>query len=575
LLVGFTGPVAGQEGLPPEPPRFTLADLQGEGPLGRAWLSCDLRPITFGPAFAGTIRALNFTVRGDHERIEWQTAPGAPVRTFARREAAEVAGVQLSVFDVSFPARELRRLGPMPIRFDKRLGPFRLRPSTIAKAPVVRIDDRVQYSSHVVNIVAGDDCYPGAGCEGNFHEVLPRGDRIFDPSEVARIFYEHFTDSYEQLALVSERVHSSPDSGASGLGAYSDVEGINWAGYDWRSYWSGSEVLLGAIAHLRVGLMSNWVSLHESGHQWGFRWDLFDVAGVEAPNAPACDSPGHAPLMADRVSLMSHCLNVNDDRYPNLRIARRGDEWVLAAPERPLTYHPLQLYAMGLLSRDEVPSIWLRLRQDRPRPMRPGTRVPGEFVEVTMDDIIARYGERSGPAVPSILRRAYIVVSPQRLMSARDLSWFNFFARRLSDPDVTGIEDLDLTPSTEFATLGLVDLRTEIRPRTQPQVAGEFAVSYPKVGRGDLVGLRLDRPLGTRYQVGRAYVVAGRVKVDGSHSEVRIRLGSREFSGEIGADRRFAVTIAADAEDRGPQVMSIALGRPYRLIGHVAPVQVE
>lgn len=574
LASGFVSPVAGQEDPPPEPPRFTMASLQGTGSLGRAWLSCDLRPVTFGPAFSGMIKALNFTVVGDYEEIEWQTVPGSAVRRFVRKQAPVVAGLQLSVFDISFPARELRQLGPMPIRFDDRPWPFRLHASTIAKAPVVRINDRVQYSSHVVNIVAGDDCFPGAGCVGNLHEVLPPGDRIYDFFEVTRLFYEHFSDSYEQLAFVSERIHRTPASGAAALAAYSDVEGINAPIYDWRSYWSGSEVLLGAIAYLRVGLMSNWLSLHETGHQWGFRWDLFDVAGVDAPSSPACDGPGHAPLLADRVTVMSYCLNVNDNRYPNLRIVRQGEDWVFAAPERPITYHPLQLYAMGLLPKEEVPPLWLRLRQDRPRPMRPGTRVTGEFVEVTIDDIVARYGERSGSPAPSVLRRAIIVVSPERLLSARDLSWFNFFARRISDPDVTGIEDLNLTPSMEIATMGRVDLRTEIRPREHRQLAGEFAVSYPRVGRGDLLGLRFDKPMGTRYRVGRTYVVAGRVKL-GGHKEVRIRLGSAEFTDEVGADRRFAVTIRPHARDRGPQVMTIALGRPARLIGHVAPVQVE
>ena len=42
--------------------------------------------------------------------------------------------------------------------------------------------------------------------------------------------------------------------------------------------------------------------------------------------------------------------------------------------------------------------------------------------------------------------------------------------------DVTGIEDLDLTPSIEVATMGRIDLRTEIRPRSHHPIAGEFPV---------------------------------------------------------------------------------------------------
>jgi hypothetical protein len=141
--------------------------------------------------------------------------------------------------------------------------------------------------------------------------------------------------------------------------------------------------------------------------------------------------------------------------------------------------------------------------------------------------------------------------------------------------DVTGIEDLDLTPSIEVATMGRIDLRTEIRPRSHHPIAGEFPVSYPRLGRRDVVGLRFDRPLGTRYVVGRSYLVAGRVEVNGPYREVRFRLGSREFVSEIGADRRFAVTIQAEASDRGPQVLTISLAKPSRVLGYVAPTQVE
>ena len=58
-----------------------------------------------------------------------------------------------------------------------------------------------------------------------------------------------------------------------------------------------------------------------------------------------------------------------------------------------------------------------------------------------------------------------------------------------------------------------------------------------------MFGLRLDQPLATRYRVGRSYVVAGRVELGGAHKRVRIRLGARDFFGEIGADRRFSVVI--------------------------------
>ena len=64
---------------------------------------------------------------------------------------------------------------------------------TLPKTRVVRINDRVQYSSHVVNIVAPYDAVLASG-------TLQAGDRVFSYSDVAVLFYEHFRDDYEELA---------------------------------------------------------------------------------------------------------------------------------------------------------------------------------------------------------------------------------------------------------------------------------------------------------------------------------------------------------------------------------------
>jgi hypothetical protein len=530
----------------------------------------DPYPATVGLGYKGKIRLENFAIVGDFPAIELAAADDAPVRTYERIATRQVDGITLSVFELEFPARELLQGEPLPIRFDcidpTCQGPtssLRPRPSTIPRTKVVRINDRVQYSSHVVNIVAPYDTTLFSG-------ILPPGDRIFNFAEVAGIFYEHFTDTYEELAFAPTRVHASPSAGAVQDRIFSDVEGIGIGPVDRRQQWGDSSTLIHANAYLRGDPFWNYLSLHETAHQWGFYFSLFDVAGIEPSGPTVClGSPSHAPLMADQPSFLSQCL------FPPSRIAQRGKKWIVSEASRPVFFHPLQLYAMGLLEPEEVPAVMLRKKQGGPRFPKVGRKMKGPYVEVTIDDVVDHYGERAGAKAPAVWRRALIVVSPERLLSKQDLRWYNFFAKRVSDPKVTGIEGVDRVPSLEIATFGSMDLRTEIRPRSQAQVRGKFDVSYPMVGRKDISGLVLRNKLGGRYLAGREYEIAGRVKNSAGHTAMTIEISDRVFSGEISANNDFSINFRLEPEDKGPQWMTIWLGDREKLLGRIAPVYVE
>jgi hypothetical protein len=531
----------------------------------------DPNPATVGMNYKGTVRLENLTILGDIPSLELAVADRAPVRTYQRVETRQVDGRTLSVFEISFPAAELLQGVPLPMRFDcfdpACQGPtsslVRLRPSTLPRTEVIRINDRVQYSSHVVNIVAPYDITLFSG-------GLQPGDRVFNFAEVAGTFYEYFSDTYEELAFIPTRVHTNPSGGAVQDRVYSDVEGIGIAPVDRRQQFGDSSVLQHANAYLRGDLLWNYLSLHETGHHWGFYFSLFDVIGKRPSGSTAClGSPSHAPLLASQPSFLSLCL------FPPARIAREGKKWRVSQAPSPVSFHPLQLYAMGLIGSEEVPPILLRKSQGGPRHPEEGRKMKGPYFEVTIDDIIAHYGERTGAVPPRIWRRANIVVSPERLLSARDLRWYNFFAKRISDPDVTGVEGVDRVPSLEIATLGSMDMRTEIRPRNHPQIDGGFEVSHPMIGRKDIAGLVLKKKLGGRYLVGKRYRIAGRVKKPAGHSQLTIGIGGSLFSGEIRPNKRFSIEIFLDEKDLGPQWMSLWLGQREKLLGRVAPVYVE
>jgi hypothetical protein len=528
----------------------------------------DIEPATIPLGRKVPVRVRNLMILGDYPQIEFSLLLGGPERLFDRLETRTIDGDLVSIYDVTFPAGDLYA-GPraLPIRFDhigrivsESTRYLRLRSSTIPKTPVVRINDRVQYSSHVVNIVVPHD-----------------GLSVFSlPGEaIAAEFYRHFTDTYEELAFVPERFYWSPRFGARHQFVYQDIEGIGIAPMDDRSNYANSGVLRDWIFYIRGDLQSNILSVHETGHNWGWFMSLFDAAGVTIEGSTECagleydGTSVHAPLAGDEHTFLSQCI------YSPLYVAKRNGALRIAEAETPMTMHPLTLYAMGFLEADEVPPMYLGAKQGAPRSTTPGTRLDEDWTEVTIEDIQRVHGERRGPVVPPVWRRAVIIVSPERLLSKTDLRWFNFYAKRISDPDVTGVESLDGVPSLEVATLGMMDVRTEIRPTSHAAVNGDFAVSYPALGKRDIKGLKLKRPLGSRYEAGRTYVVKGKVKKPGKHETIGIVIGTKVFRGEIGPKKKFSVRIELETRDRGRHWMTIGLGNFDTMLGRIAPIYVE
>ncbi|MCP4204383.1 MAG: hypothetical protein GY769_20930 [bacterium] len=553
----------------PETPEHSLRQLRADPGLNPGDpIYFDIEPATIPLGRKVPIRVRNLMILGDYPQIEFSLLPDGPERLFDRLETRTIDGDLVSVYDVTFPRGDLyagRRA--IPIRFDHigRVAPettryLRLRSSTIPRTPVVRINDRVQYSSHVVNIVVPHDGLSVFSLPGE---------------EIAAEFYRHFTDTYEELAFVPERFYWSPRFGARHQFVYQDIEGIGLATMNDRPRYANSSVLHDWIFYIRGDLQSNFLSVHETGHNWGWFMSLFDAAGVQIEGSTECagleydGTSVHAPLAGDEHTFLSQCI------YSPLYVAKRNDVLTLAEAPTPLSLHPLTLYAMGFLEADDVPRMYLGAKQGAPRSTAPGTRLDEDWTEVTIEDIQRVYGERRGPVVPAVWRRAMIVVSPERLLSKTDLRWFNFYAKRISDPDVTGVESLAGIPSLEIATLGMMDVQTEIRPRSHPRVDGDFTVSYPELGKRDILGLKLKRPLGSRYEVGRSYVLKGKVKKPGPHETISVVIGTKIFTAEIGAKKKFSVKIELEPRDRGRHWMTIGLGNLDTVLGRIAPIYVE
>jgi hypothetical protein len=112
-------------------------------------------------------------------------------------------------------------------------------------------------------------------------------------------------------------------------------------------------------------------------------------------------------------------------------VAQGGDLYKIdcAQPRigEPETYSDLELYLMGLISPQELPTLYVA--RD-PSQHRCDAIIAADAI--TIDGIVAQYGERSPTYAesPKDFRMATVVYSHERLLTPEEMAWFNHMAQR-------------------------------------------------------------------------------------------------------------------------------------------------
>jgi hypothetical protein len=194
-----------------------------------------------------------------------------------------------------------------------------------------------------------------------------------------------------------------------------------------------------------------------------------------------------------------HVRQVADDAF---EIARSG---------HPIRFHPLELYAMGLLTPDEVPELTVFEDQAQfPARPQPGTALTGSARRVSINDIMAAHGPRKGP-VPAEWRLAVVLVSRGGLASQAEMDYWNFVAARLEDPARSGTPSHDGYVSFDAATDWRVDLHTRIVPKALPAIEQAFEVDAPRFGQRDCRAVEFEEAVPSVFTVRQEVRVEGRV----------------------------------------------------------------
>ena len=502
-------------------------------------LRADQSPRFLHPTHEGPFGFTDFLVLGDHatvtfERVDADAEDDHSAETWARTGTDTVAGHLVSVFSPAWDASELhealRRYSwgvDVPWLYWGRLVVpggdagghdhvnvhLALAPSNVPDSTVIRIDDQVQYASHVVNIRDAD--FGDSRILG--------GDTALNLPEITKHFYEHFADEYEVIAVVSQAAQLAGYAGFHQI-VRNDIGGIGLGLVDDSATYGSAGVLQAVEGYPPGGWASLETVLHEQGHQYGEYTATWSRVGPAAAAATpggrsVINRLGHAPDVHTPL-LTPGAVTYGAVLRGSVRVGSDGEtDTFRIEPTEPLvTYHPLTLYRMGLLPAADLP---LAAGVPRPGAVRRGDEQrPGAG-----HGSLGRQGGGDGQRPDGGRRR------PERPRGHR-----NPPRRRLRLAERAGPAVRDERRELPGAPPGRVVRRHELEPLSELRggdrrrrrhddrhpaqvgvrggLAAAGSVRCAKVGVDALVGIELDEEFGGCLTAGTSVEVSGVLNLD-------------------------------------------------------------
>ena len=489
----------------------------------------DQNPRLIRADHAGGLSLDNFLVAGDVATLTFERPALSAVddnylvrESWQRTSTTDIEGHLVSVFNPSWDSAALwdtigwqrrgfdhphARFGTLLIprssganagedaveRFAIRL---RLAPLNVPAAQIAQIDASTQYASHVVNLVM-----PGFG-----DARLSAGDYGPELDEAAKRFYAHFSDEYASIALVPRQQHVVPYDAfhhnvrnpIAGLGALPV--------FDDSAAYGSTGVLRSVEFYPDVSFTSNASSTHAISHQWVDYWDWSGlVGGIDRAGR---DPASHTPLLYPGEVYAGAVLDVTR----RVAAVGRGTSYEVERTPAPAMLHPTTRYRMGLIGPEAVPELLVFENQGQfdqtDSSATIGIAIEGSGRRVHINDVLARHGARSGP-VDDTWSRVTVVVSRDGLLSAEEMSYWNFFAARHAATG--GTTSWEGIPSFFEATGGAVPLRTDVTPLHMAKLVETFETGYVPIAPGEFRDVQLDAPLPARFAVGETVAITGAV----------------------------------------------------------------
>ncbi|HYL76719.1 MAG TPA: hypothetical protein VEU96_21065 [Bryobacteraceae bacterium] len=338
----------------------------------------------------------------------------------------------------------------------------------VPKARVVHLATDVQRADYVVNITIPAASFP----------ALDALVFSFDPTPIAKRFYQFFGDDYDMLNFVlpgfyENRFHvvvKNTEQGtavpimdtAANYGSKGRLIGVNI--FPLFPYYDGAER----------------GNTHEIGHQWLAHF----------PRLPYAVPPHWPPSsMANGIMGFGHATGTQGLEFPCLISRKNGI--VTAKNSPPGSFTDMDLYVMGLIPPDQVGEHFIVTDINVANQMPDvcdTTLAPSQYTVLTANDIIRDYGPRIPAASPGRqLRIANILVTRDTPADADTMALADFFARRFQErsnvPIKVGLARR-LGDSMYTATGKLASVSTQLTTTAMPEIGAGGIVNVGNYAAG-------------------------------------------------------------------------------------------
>ena len=278
-------------------------------------------------------------------------------------------------------------------------------------ADPVRIDDAVQYSGHVVNVV--DPAVLAAGVARDYYA---------GPRTIVRKVLQSFADDADFASVVfntnyvANRYH---------VNVSNFVKGIGMEVRDGSAEYGSDGRLIGFNVFPAAGFFDAGGDgqSHEVGHQW--------VSQLLTPLL--FSGRPHWPLSSMASGLMGYNLAGGVGGNFPCKLVPVANGVQLQPRDELLTFGELDLYVMGLLPASEVPDQLVFADQSAAAAISScGATMPmSAFKTVSIADVIATNGRRE-PGVAEAQRdyRLLVAVVSDAPLSREEMAFYDFFAAR-------------------------------------------------------------------------------------------------------------------------------------------------
>ncbi|RME85160.1 MAG: hypothetical protein D6775_03540 [Caldilineae bacterium] len=290
---------------------------------------------------------------------------------------------------------------------------FNVADEDIPNVPVALLARDVQASPHLVNIRYAAYFTPtGAASVAG---------RPSPTTAVVNRFYDFLGDDYDFLLLLQE---PSRMANRHYMGIRNDIQGIGLTIFDASADYGSSGRLQGIVYY---PLSTYYDGAEETfSHEIGHRWMVFlkDVDGLLGIGP-------HWPVSTLAQGIMGYNSATSSQglSFP-YTVQDNGNGTYTLTPAQHHTFNDMELYLMGLVPPQAVGDHIVFVDQEQT--LCNGCILQGPVNIVRADDIIKVYGQRapSYARAQREFRVASIIVTRDRLLSPREMAFFDYFASR-------------------------------------------------------------------------------------------------------------------------------------------------